>query len=134
NSRESTYARVIRIKPGISCTVSGLNETRDYSNADNQYTWRSHTIDNARTLGIQWIIVGMNNLCITSGQATCQIGEDVNNLLVGKGVDLVLQAHDRTFQRSKQLLCVKDQTYRSYCVATDGSLGSYTQGRGTIFL
>ena len=129
----SPIARIIMISPGISFTVGGLNETWAYSKGDNHYSWLSDTIDNARTLGIQWIIVGMNNLCITSGQATCQIGEDVNNLLVGKGVDLVLQAHDRTFQRSKQLLCVKDQTYRSYCVATDGSPGSYTKGRGTIF-
>jgi hypothetical protein len=56
------------------------------------------------------------------------------NLLFQKRVDLVLQAHDHNYQRSKQLTCAIVEQFSSSCVANDGSSGIYAKGRGTIFV
>src|SRR2546427_682708 len=54
--------------------------------------------------------------------------------LIFKQVDLVLQAHDHNYQRSKQLSCVTRDFYDSSCVSNNGKRGLYTKGQGTIFL
>ena len=99
----------------------------------------ANTIDSARAAGIKWVIVGMHKVCISMGIAPCDIGNDLLNLLVSKKVDLILQAHDHDYQRSKQLAlngptCTAIQvgTYNSNCVVNDGSTGSYTQGSGPV--
>jgi hypothetical protein len=56
------------------------------------------------------------------------------NLMFQKKVDLVLQAHDHNYQRSKQLTCALVERFSSSCVANDGSSGIYAKGRGTIFV
>jgi hypothetical protein len=56
------------------------------------------------------------------------------NLLFEKKVDLVLQAHDHNYQRSKQLTCALVEKFSSSCVANDGSSGTYSRGSGTIFV
>src|SRR3989441_5830701 len=96
----SPIARFIMISPGLTFTNGGLY---DYSAGTAHYNWASNTIDSARAAGITWVIVGMHKVCITMGTMLCEVGNDIMNLLVSKKVDLILQAHDHDYQRSKQL-------------------------------
>ena len=131
-------ARIIMISPGLTFTKGG---TYDYSVGSPHYKWTASAIDGARAAGIPWVIVGMHKVCLSTGSSTCWdgIGNDINNLLISKKVDLVLQGHDHSYQRSKQLVlngntctAVVDETYNSSCVVNDGSTGSYTKGAGTV--
>jgi hypothetical protein len=83
----------------------------------------------------------MHKVCLSTGSSTCSdgIGNDINNLLISKKVDLVLQGHDHSYQRSKQLAlngstctAVVAETDNSSCVVNDGSTGNYTKGAGTV--
>src|SRR5258708_27801349 len=81
----------------------------------------------------------MHKVCITMGSMPCDIGTDLFNLLVSKKVDLILQAHDHDYQRSKQralnsttCTAISPETYNSNCVVNDGSTGNYTQGAGPV--
>src|SRR6266550_3648509 len=132
----SPIARFVMISPDLTFTNGGAYS---YAAGTAHYNWVSNTIDNARTAGIKWVIVGMHKDCISMGIMPCDIGNDLNNLLVSKKVDLILQAHDHNYQRSKQLAlngptCTAIQvgTYNSNCVVNNGSTGNYTQGAGPV--
>src|SRR2546426_955817 len=115
-----------------------------YNKFDPHYNWVSNTIDNARTSStIKWVVVGMHKVCISAGDQSCNIGPDLLNLMISKKVDLVLEGHDHSYQRSKQLAlntstCTGITTtssfpiYNSNCVVNDGSAGVYTPGAGTV--
>jgi hypothetical protein len=94
-------ARIIMISPGLTFINGG---TYDYSVGSPHYKWTASAIDGARAAGIPWVIVGMHKVCLSTGSSTCSegIGNDINNLLISKKVDLVLQGHDHSYQRSKQ--------------------------------
>ena len=130
-------ARVIMIAPDLTIE----NVTYGYASGDPHYTWLASVIDGARASGIPWVVVGMHKVCLTVGVKSCQIGPDLMNLLIEKKVDLVLQAHDHTYQRSKQLAlasvtcpAVPVGTYDPDCVADDGTADAYPKGAGTIFV
>src|SRR5258707_11714154 len=132
----SPMARFIMTSPGLNF-INGGSYT--YAAGTAHYNWVSNTIDNARAAGIKWIIVGMHKVCITMGVMPCDIGTDLFNLLVSKKVDLILQAQDHDYQRSKQLAlnsttctAISPATYNSNCVVNDGSTGNYTQGAGPV--
>jgi len=67
------------------------------------------------------------------------------NMLVQKKVDLIIQAHDNAYERSKQLAlnsgsCPKIATdgngyvvYNSGCIV-DSGLGNYTRGLGSVVI
>ena len=83
----------------------------------------------------------MHDVCITAGIKTCEIGSDLMNLLISKRVDLVLQAHDHNYQRSKQLrhktgVCatVPAGSYAASCVVDSGADGIYAKGAGSVFV
>ncbi len=128
--------RVIMISP--ASTINGVAYQFTTGNAN--YTWLSNTIDDARGAGIPWIIVGMHKNCITMGAKSCEIRNDLMNLLILKRVDLILQAHDHTYQRSKQLrhnstcTAVLAGAYNASCVADDGSDDNYIKGQGPILV
>ncbi len=96
-------------------------------------------IDNARAARIPWVIVGMALDCITAGLKRCEIGADLMNLLVSKKVDLILQAHEHGYERSKQLAvgprcpAVPVGSY-SACVVHDGSSDRYGKGAGPVIV
>src|SRR2546421_4379886 len=120
-------ARFIMISPALTFTNGG---PYDYSAGTTHYNWVANTIDNARAAGVKWIIVGMHKVCISIGIMSCEIGNDLYNLLVSKKVDLILQAHDHSYQRSKQLAlnsttctAIQAEIYNSNCVVNDGSTG-----------
>src|SRR6266436_4676080 len=132
----SPIARFIMISPGLDFTNGGAYS---YAAGTAHYNWVSNTIDNARAAGIKWVIVGMHKVCISIGIMPCDIGNDIMNLLVSKKVDLILQAHDHDYQRSKQLglngttcTAISSAAYNSNCVVNDGSTGNYTQGAGPV--
>jgi hypothetical protein len=125
-------ARVIMVSPDLNFTNGGYYS---YSVGSTHYEWLSSAIDGARATGVTWVIVAMHKPCISAGiYPTCIVGRDLTNLLIEKKVDLVLQAHDHNYQRSKQLTCVLVQQFSRACVADDGSSGTYAKGRGTIFV
>lgn len=126
-------ARFVMVMPGIWNGTSGSSRV-SYGNGTVTQRWVGDTIDSARAGGIPWIVVGMHKMCIAATAHSCEIGQDFMRFLISKKVDLVLQAHDHNYQRSKQLTCATEGVYVPSCVANDGSTGSYTKGAGTVFL
>ncbi|HZT96178.1 MAG TPA: LamG-like jellyroll fold domain-containing protein [Chloroflexota bacterium] len=136
-------ARFILISPGLTFQDNGSTTTYsyNYSAGGADYNWLANAIDSARAAGIKWVVVGMHKVCLTTGGSACDIGTDLENLLISKHVDLVLQAHDHNYQRSKQIAfngssCtgVDPSTYNANCVVNDGSSGTYQEGAGTVFV
>jgi hypothetical protein len=125
-----TLLRVIMIAPDLR--IGG--ESYQYVPGSAHYAWLAQRIDEARAAGIPWVIVGMHKVCITVGGKRCEIGSDLMNLLIAKRVDLVLQGHDHTYQRSKQLTCAVVNSFVSACVADDGADDTYTKGAGAVFV
>src|SRR6267143_2112341 len=125
-------ARIIMISPELNFTNGGYYS---YDVGSSHYEWLSRTIDAARVSGIPWVIVGMAKACISAGKyPTCPAGTDVMNLMIQKKVDLVLQAHDHNYQRSKQLTCAMVEQFVGSCVENDGLSGTYSKGAGTTFV
>ena len=128
-------ARVIMISPSMPFREG----TYDYSAGSPRYQWLADAIDGARSAGIPWVVVGMARDCISAGEKWCEIGADVFNLLVDKRVDLILQAHEHGYERSKQLTtgpgCPAiplDRSADAACIADDGADGLYTKGNGPV--
>ncbi len=125
-------ARFIQISPGFEGPL-----LYDYSKGTSHYNWTLNAINSARSAGIKWIIVSMHENCITMGDKTCDIGPDIINMMIEKKVDLVLQGHDHTYQRSKQITLGLGCTalvpgiYNPNCIADAGS--TFTKDAGTVF-
>src|SRR3989442_4011316 len=114
-----------------------------YKANDLHFNWTANAIDNARANGIGRVIVATHKLCVSSGDATCSMGIAFFNMLVQKKVDLIIQAHDNAYERSKQLAfnpttCPKIANdsngyavYNSECVV-DAGTGNYTRGVGSV--
>lgn len=130
-------ARFILISPNIHLKVGG---TYSYNKGNSHYAWLSKEIDEARGLGLRWVIVGMHENCLSAGWKSCEIGEELLNLLVEKKVDLVLQGHDHNYQRSKALGIggdcpqIRAGSYNSACVADAGTKNVFEKGIGTIIV
>src|SRR4051812_37185859 len=128
-------ARVIGISPNLAFPGES---TYAYTVGSAHYTWLSNAIDSARSAGIPWVIVAMHENCLKAGSSACEIGTGLENLLVAKKVDLILQGHTHTYQRGKQLAlgaACPSVTYTAYdadCVVNDGSTGAYTKGAGLV--
>jgi PKD repeat protein len=122
--------RAIMISPDL--VIGGV--TYDYTIGSASHAWLSAAIDGARAAGIPWVVVGMHKNCITIGHKSCEIGPDLMSLLLDKKVDLILQGHDHTYQRSKQLACATARSFSSSCVVDDGADGVYTRGAGSILV
>jgi len=135
--RTAPLVRTIMISAGLTIESIAYRYTR----GSPSYDWLSATIDGARASGVPWVVVGVHKACISAGQKTCEIGADLMNLLVEKKVDLVLQAHDHNYQRSKQLgldasscPAVPVAAYDPDCVVDDGTDAAYAKGAGTLFV
>jgi hypothetical protein len=128
-------ARLIFISPDL--TIAG--EHYYYGAGTDHYRWVADAIDGARADGIRWVIVGMHKSCLSVGVYYCNVYEDLLNLLVDRRVDLVLHAHDHTYQRGRQLAhgeqCpwVEVDTVVPACIAGDGTDGEYVKGLGMVF-
>src|SRR5713226_7419057 len=132
-------ARFILISPALTLTYGNGTYPNgsmwNYTNVPSptpHYVWLNKTIDQARKLNIPWVIVGMHKDCITSGVRGCEIKPELMNLLLSKKVDLILQGHEHSYQRSKQLACATPYSFTLSCVTNDGSSGTYTKGQGSV--
>jgi hypothetical protein len=133
---QSPLVRVIMISPNLTIE----NVAYSYTKGTTRYQWLAGVIDDARSSGIPWVVVGMHEVCLSAGRYGCDIGTDLLNLLVEKRVDLVLQGHDHNYQRGKQLrldsaTCpVVTVSYDADCVVDDGSDNVYPKGTGSVFV
>jgi len=129
----SPLARFILISPGLVYNVDGSGRW-DYNVGTAHYNFARDAIDGARTASIPWVVVGMHKNCITTGSKSCEIGPDLFNLLLDRKVDLVLEGHDHTVQRSKQLSCpaILVDGYEPACVVDDGADNFYSRGSGLV--
>ncbi len=126
-------ARFIMIDPAV--WLGNTTGTRVmYGNASPAQQWVAAQINNARAIGIPWIIVATHKVCFSAGVESCETGGQFTNFLMNMGVDLVLQGHDHDYQRSKQVTCETSETYMPSCVTNNGSTGLYQKGAGTVFL
>lgn len=122
-------ARFILIAPGVQGTLN-----IDYTRNGEGYAFTKAAIDEAREGGIRWIIVGMHKNCISTGPKTCEVGQDIMNLLIAEKVDLILQGHDHNYQRSHQLRCLTVNSTDTDCITDRGDDGVYTKGAGPVIL
>jgi PKD repeat protein len=125
--------RFVMISPGLTFP----DGTWSYAAGTPRYQWTASAIDGARAAGIPWVVVGLHKPCISVGQYACDGQNDINNLLVSKKVDLVLNGHEHHYQRSKQLAlgagcpALTVNGYNASCVAdADDTLA---RGAGTVF-
>jgi hypothetical protein len=122
-------ARFILTGCGVSFEVDGQGKW-DCDSGDSHYNFVANAIDGARSASIPWVFVGMHKNCITNGVKDCEIGEAFQDLLLSKRVDVVMQAHDHNYQRSKQLTCADDDNFRAECVADSDD--SHDHGAGEV--
>jgi fibronectin type 3 domain-containing protein len=116
------------------------NVTYTYEVGSPHRAWLVAAIDQARAAGIPWIAVGLHYSCPTTGsRVTCVMGTALWNLLLDKRVDLILTAHEHSYQRSKQLVLdplvcpsISANVYQAGCIADDGSDGTYPKGIGSV--
>jgi hypothetical protein len=125
-------ARFIMILPDL--TIEGKHYF--YGNTNGHYEWVAKAIEDALAVDIPWVVVGMHKNCLSVGVYYCNIYQELMSLLVEKNVDLVLQAHDHTYQRTRQLdispscAIVKVDSFDDDCVVDNGEDNAYTKGAG----
>lgn len=112
-------------------TVDGTHYRFDDGSAEQQ--WLVATIRDAK-LEDDWIVVGMHKVCITMGKKPCEIGEAFGQLLIDEKVDLVLQGHEHTYQRSHALAKLRAGGVPTGAIADEGVDKAYNKGAGTVFV
>jgi hypothetical protein len=133
--RDHPLARIILLAPGLTFDPRPWG----YTKGQPHYNWTAAAIDDARNQHIPWVIVGEHKPCLTSGTQPCGPGRDLLNLLIDRKVDLVISAHDHTYQRTQQLAlsgtceAVDPRIYDADCVVR-GSTDTYTRGGGAVML
>jgi hypothetical protein len=110
-----------------------------YNKGSSEYAWLQSAIAGARTGGSHWIIVAMNDDCISAGQYYCDINQDLMSLLIDDHVDLVVSARDHSYQRSAQISTspggcpvVKINAFNPHCRVSGSSLTMHGRA-GTVF-
>jgi hypothetical protein len=133
--RVNPLARIILLSPGLTFDPQPWGYTRGQPH----YNWAAAAIDDARSQHIPWVIVGEHKPCLTTGTQPCGPGRDLLNLLIDRKVDLVISAHDHTYQRTQQLAlgdqcdAVDPKIYEPECVVP-GSTDDFARGAGTVML
>lgn len=132
---QNPVVRFIMVSPGIDFKNG---RPLDYSPGSERWRWTTEAIDEARSQGIPWTVVGMHAPCFSLGEKACQPGKDFTNMLIDKKVDLVLSGHDHVYQRTHQVglngRCAElvPATFAAPCL-TDMD-GTMEQGSGTVFV
>ena len=73
-----------------------------YKSGTTHYTWTKNAIEGGKAKGL-WVVVGMHEYCTSMVNYPCVVGSDIMNLMLQEKVDLLFQAHDHAYARSKQL-------------------------------
>lgn len=126
-------ARFILISPDID------NYGYDYVDGTEHLQWVIDAIKDARESGIDWIVLGMHKNCISAGEKTCEIGEDLLNTAVELKVDVILQGHEHAYFRSKQLAlnpescpAIVVNEFNESCISS--SSNEMKKGAGTVIV
>src|SRR5207247_1898632 len=133
--------RFILISAGIGGSWVGPTGYSAHTCPDSplsHYCWLSARIDEAKNAGM-WIAVVNHKNCISDGSdfPNCESTFAPFNLTMTKKVDLWLDGHDHTYQRSYQLRepCLYSNNVASCAVAdnrTGQSPNPYFRGNGTV--
>lgn len=122
-------ARIIHISPDLTFPP---DVKWKYAIGDVHYRWLIKAIDGARAAGIRWVIVAMHEPCIDLTGSGCSITQDLLDALLDKKVDLVLQAHAHSYQRSKQLTCAPRSMGALFPECIVDADGNFTKGAGSV--
>jgi Calcineurin-like phosphoesterase len=129
-------ARFILVSPDLTIQKKYIW----YGKHNAHLQWLKRTIEGARAEHIPWVVVAMHKSCLSVGEYYCNIYQEALSLLVREKVDLVLQAHDHTYQRTHALAAASGcptvviDKFNRACVADSGSDGSYVKGKGAVFV
>ncbi|RZU65325.1 3',5'-cyclic AMP phosphodiesterase CpdA [Microterricola gilva] len=130
---DAPLVRFIAISPGLTFPGGSWS----YASGTPHYQWTVNAIDQARSAGIPWVVVGMHMPCLSVGEYACASGVDINNLMMSKRVDLVLNGHEHLYARTKQLATgpncsgLTPGSYTAGCVVDADS--TLVRGAGTVF-
>lgn len=109
--------------------IAGVSYT--YAPGSSERDWLIAAIEAAQQDG-DWVVVGMHKNCVTIGNKTCEIGPELAQLLIGLGVNVVVQGHDHDYQRSHALATIVEGGVGA--IADSGTDGHYVRGAGTVFV
>ena len=133
--QQNPVVRFIMVSPGIDFKDG---RPLDYSRGSDRWRWTTEAIDQARSEGIPWTVVGMHVPCFSVGEKSCEAGKDFTNMLIEKKVDLVLSGHDHIYQRSHQVelngRCSELVPAKFSAPCLTDKDGSMEQGSGTVFV
>jgi len=128
--------RFVMISPNLQYD-SNTATPWSYKSGSTHYNWTKNAIAGGKAAG-EWVVVGMHEYCTSLVPYPCVVGPDIMNLMLQQNVDLLLQAHDHGYARTKQLAlnpsgCTSfaPTSYDPDCVADQGAT-TYTKGRGTV--
>ena len=136
---EAPFARFILITPGIGGDTGGLDT--DYREGSAGFKFTAAAIDEARTRGIKWIVVGMHKNYVSTmekkNEVSVDAGQTFFTMLLNKKVDVILQAHEHGYERTKQVTTnpstcptLPFKTFQSTCIVdSDDAL---VKGAGTV--
>ena len=113
--------RLITLSPGVDLPTG----TRTYSRGTPERERVKGWIDDAKSRGL-WVVVGMHHGCLTIGVHGCASDPSITDMLIGKGVDVVLAGHDHNYARSHQIA----GTVAAPVVADRD--GAFRAGAGTV--
>lgn len=134
------YYDVPRGKPLVRFILTPATRPNAYQAGTARYEWLSQAINSARDRGVRWVVVGQHKNYISSGTKKDEVGSDYFNLLLRKQVDVILQAHDHTYQRTKQLALgdscpsLDPGPANLGCLADAERPNTYEAGRGTVLV
>jgi hypothetical protein len=125
---QAPLARFIQISPDLEFSIGG---TFDYALGSPRYQWTAQVIAQARAARIPWVIVAMHTNCISAGRYGCEGGTAIFDLLLAERVDLILQGHEHSYQRSHQLTCAVVDRVAPECVTASPD-STYARGAGSV--
>jgi hypothetical protein len=133
-------ARFIMISPDLTIEDVHYFYGRDDEGGDTpNLSWLDGAIDEAHDAGIEWVVVGMHKSCISVGEYYCDVYQGLFSKLIEDKVDLVVSAHEHTYQRSHQITAPRDgcrsvvvDRFDRDCVVDDDD--SYEKGSGSVFV
>lgn len=91
-------ARFILLDPNLD--RGGVRQQYCRSGETANCDWLKARIREAKAAGL-WVVVSHHQNCFTIGDKSCEVGAELETVLVQEGVDLLLMGHDHTYQRSK---------------------------------
>ena len=87
---------------GIAPNIALPSGTRTYARGTVEREELKDWIDAGKAAG-KWVVVSMHMPCLTVGSHGCSSDPTITDMLLGKGVDLILSGHDHNYSRSHQL-------------------------------